>query len=193
MQWVNLSLRDLRQGHGRTASRRRARATRSSRASASAARSNSGDPVTIYDQYAGRWVASQFGPIGSLRTTSALPSRTRTTRPAPGARTGSTSTTRSSTTTRRWACGRAQNAYTMTANQFPRLGLRRRRRVGARARPDDRSAIARLRACVYQDMDRDRAVPGDAHAGRRGRRHPASGQRTCAARLDQPGRVGPSQ
>ena len=67
---------------------------------------NAGDPVTIYDQYAGRLVASQFGDSGA----SLLPVRRRLdlgrrNRDLVRVR-SSTSTTPSSTTTRRWACGR---------------------------------------------------------------------------------------
>ena len=86
----------------------------------------------------------------------------------------------------------AQNAYTMTANQFPPSGFGG---VGVWAFERDQMIATGCPAArmVYQDMDRDRAVSLDDHSGRRRRRHAASGQRAGTVRLDQPGRLRPSE
>ena len=59
---------------------------------------NGGDPIVVYDQFAHRWIASQLAypnyPSPG-RSTSASPTRRRTTRRAPGARTSSSPCSRS--------------------------------------------------------------------------------------------------
>ena len=71
---------------------------------------NNGDPIVLYDQFAGRWMASQFafnsssqGPFYQCIAVSDT-----TTRPARGAPTSSSCTRRNSTTTRSSGSGRAR-------------------------------------------------------------------------------------
>ena len=66
---------------------------------------NSGDPVTIYDSYAGRFVASQFGPTGSPPYYQCVAVSTSSDPTGTWCAYEFTFTTRSSTTIRRWAFG----------------------------------------------------------------------------------------
>ena len=153
---------------------------------------NRGDPVVVYDQFAQRWVISQFAFTGSGTT-------------PPYWECTAVSTT--SDPTGSW-CGYefevhqtkfndypkigvwpSQHAFTMTANQFL-LGASyaRCRHLGVRARRDAELPDRALRVPGHGG---DRPVlPGDA-SGRRRRRHAASGRRSSTVRLDQPGRFGP--
>ena len=113
---------------------------------------NSGDPVTIYDSYAGRFVASQFGPTGS----------------PPYYQCVAVSTSDDATGT--WCAYEfnvhntkfndypkmgvwpAQHAYMMTANQFPASGFGG---VGVWALERDQMIANGCPSArfVYQDMD----------------------------------------
>ena len=79
---------------------------------------NSGDPVTIYDQYAGRSLLASSARPGRLRTTSASPSRLRRRAGTWCAYEFNVHNTKFNDYPKMgvWP---TQNAYTMTANQFP--------------------------------------------------------------------------
>ena len=110
MQWVNLSFA-IWDKNCVAALRRRSREPRSSPGDPHCGTANSGDPVTIYDQYAGRWIAGQFVIDRARPTTCASRSRPRATRPALGAPTSSSSTRRTSPTTRSSASGRPERVH----------------------------------------------------------------------------------
>ena len=124
---------------------------------------NQGDPVVLYDQFSGRWLASQFatGPLGNYECVSV---------------------SETSDPTGSW-CGYeflihptkfgdypkfgvwpAQNAFFMTVNQFDDAGWGRGGRLRLRARPD---AGLPARALRLQGHVRRRLEPRLAAARRR--------------------------
>ena len=159
-------LRDLQQDRGASGRPAAGEHALPGRSSPYCGARNRGDPIVLYDQYAQRWMASQFafdGPALPRRSTSASRSRPPATRPVAGARTTSSFHQVKFNDYPKFGIWPAQNTYTMTAPQF---GGNNGQGVWGFERD-------KMLACQTAGM----GVSGPGHLRREPAAHPAGGRR----------------
>ncbi len=118
---------------------------------------NCGDPVTIYDQFAHRFVASQFGPTGAPPYYQCVAVSTSDDATGTWCAYGFNVHNTKFNDYPKMGVWPSQHAYMMTANQFPPSGFGG---VGVWALERDQMIADGCPAArmVYQDMDRHRAL-----------------------------------